>query len=149
MQGYGIPDATIGLCAYNLKNEPWQKQRLDLQDNPGIQPFSKKFLETIFGNHDGLKGPYRAHVLDDGVPLFAFALWEVKKANGEPHWSAFTQLDKKVSCLLQWQDAIINEAEIYNSEFFPVVWSSQALDHHGRSMAVISPYLRKMKSILQ
>ncbi len=119
----GIPDATIGLCAYNLRNEPWQKQRRDLRTDPRIEPFSQGFLKEIFENHKDLKGPYPTQVLNDGVPLFAFALWEAKKSDGDSHWSAFTQLDKKVSRLLQWQDAIINEAENDSNEFFPVVWA--------------------------
>ena len=67
-------------------------------------------------------------MLNDGVPLFAFALWEAKKSGGDSHWSAFTQLDEKVRLLLQWQDAMIKAAkikaaEINSHEFFPVVWA--------------------------
>lgn len=120
----GTPDATIGLCAYNFRNEPWQKQRPDLRTNPWIQPFSRGSLKTIFSNYEDLKGPYPLKVLDDGVPLFAFALWEAKKSDGvDSHWTAFTQLDKKVRRLLQWQDAVINEAISNSKEFFPVVWA--------------------------
>ena len=58
----------------------------------------------------------------DGVPLFAFALWEAKKSDGHSHWSAFSQSEKKVRSLLKWQDDIINEAESDSNEFSPVVW---------------------------
>ena len=122
-QSSEIPDATIGLCAYNLRNEPWQKQRPDLRADPRIEPFSQRCLKTIFNNYEDLKGPYPKKVLNDGVPLFAFALWEAKKSDGDSHWSAFTQLDKRVRLLLQWQDAIIKAAENNSSEFFPVVWA--------------------------
>ena len=120
---YGIPDATIGLCAYNFRNEPWQKQRPDLRSNPRIQPFSREFLRTIFSNNEDLKGPYKSQVLNEGVPLFAFAVWEAKKSDGDSHWKAFIQIDCKVRCLLQWQDAVINEAVSNSNEFFPVVWA--------------------------
>lgn len=136
-QSYGIPDATIGLCAYNLRNKPWQKQRLELRTDPRIEPFSLKFLGTIFREFEDLKGPYASKVLNDGVPLFAFALWEVKKSDGNSHWSAFTQLDIKVRRLLQWQDGIINEAETYNKEFFPVVWAFTSV---GSSWTVYGCY---------
>ena len=122
-QRYGYPDATIGLCAYNLRNRPWQKQRLDLRTDPRIEPFSHKFLGTIFQRFEDLQGPYPSEVLHDGVPLFAFALWEAKKSDGDSHWSAFAQLDQKVRRLLQWQDGIINEAEINDKDFFPIVWA--------------------------
>ena len=122
-QKHGTPDATIGLCAYDFRNEPWQKQRPDLRTDPRIEPFSRGFLKTIFEDYEDLKGPYWSQVLNDGVPLFAFAVWEAKKSDGDSHWKAFTQLDKKVRRLLQWQDAIINEAEKVNNEFFPVVWA--------------------------
>ena len=77
----------------------------------------------MFTNHEDLKGPYPDHVLNDGVPLFAFALWEAKKSDGDSHWKAFTQLDRRVRLLLQWQGAIIKAAGNNSNEFFPVVWA--------------------------
>jgi len=136
-QRHGVPDATIGLCAYDLKNEPWRKQRPDLRTNPRIELFSLKFLSTIFEKCEDLKGPYPSQVLDGGVPVFAFALWEAKKSAGHSHWKAFTQLDKKVRSLLQWQDNIINEAENYNKEFSPVVWAFTSV---GSSWTVYGCY---------
>ena len=76
-------------------------------------------------------------MLDDGVPLFAFALWEAKKSDGDSHWSAFTQLDKKVRSLLQWQDAVINEAVSDSNEFTPVVWAFTSV---GSSWTVYGCY---------
>lgn len=122
-QRHGVPDATIGLCSYNLKNEAWRKQKPDLRTNPRIELFSLKFLKEIFGKGEGLEGPYRSQVLDEGVPVFAFALWEAKKSDGDSHWKAFTQLDKKVRSLLRWQDNLIIEAQSYNKGFSPVVWA--------------------------
>ena len=136
-QSYGTPDVTIGLCTYNLKNNPWQKQRPDLRTDPRIEPFSLKFLETIFRKFEDLKGPYPSQVLDDDVPVFAFALWEAKKSDGDSHWSAFTQLDKKVRRLLQWQDGIITDSGTYDKEIFPVVWAFTSV---GSSWTVYSCY---------
>ena len=77
-------------------------------------------------------------MLDDGVPLFAFALWEAKKSDGvDTHYNAFTQLDNKVRRLLQWQDAVINEAESDSNEFSPVVWASTSV---GSSWTVYGCY---------
>ena len=118
-----VPDATIGLCAYNLRNEPWQKQKPHLRADPRIGPFSQRSLETIFNNYEYLKGPYSDRVLNDSVPLFAFALWEAKRSDGDSQWSAFTQLDNRVRLLLRWQDAMIKAAEIDSNEFIPVVWA--------------------------
>ena len=136
-EGYGTPDATIGLCAYNFRREPWQKQRPDLRTNPRIQPFSQEFLKTIFSNNEDLKGPYKSQVLNEGVPLFAFALWEAKKSDSQTHWKAFTQIDRKVRRLLQWQDAVINQAESNSKEFFPVVWAFTSV---GSSWTVYGCY---------
>ena len=123
-EGWGTPDATIGLCAYNFRREPWQKQRPDLRTDPRIQPFSLESLKTIFSNNEDLQGPYKSQVLKEGVPLFAFALWEAKRSDGvDTSWKAFTQLDCKVRRLLQWQDVVINQAESDSNEFFPVVWA--------------------------
>ena len=77
-------------------------------------------------------------MLDDGVPLFAFALWEAKKSDGvDTHYKAFTQLDNKVRRLLQWQDAVINEAESDSNEFSPVVWAFTSV---GSSWTVYGCY---------
>ena len=120
---YGFPDATIGICTYNLKNEPWQEQWPDLRSDPWIQPFSTNFLRTIFRHNKDLKGPYSSQVLNDATPVFAFALWEAKKSDGDTSWSAFRQLDKKVRCLLRWQYDVMIKADNDIKDFCPMVWA--------------------------
>lgn len=121
-RGNGIPDATIGLCAYNLMNEPWQEQRPDLLGDLRIQMFTRRNLQSIF-EEESLKGPYPDEVEGDGIPLFGFAIWEAKKSGGDSHWTALTQLNWKIRCLLEWQANIISAAKSPSIEFVPLVWA--------------------------
>ena len=120
---WGYPDAIIGLCNYNLKNEPWQEQWPSLRSDPWIRPFSTNYLEPIFGKSKDLKGPYHSEVLEDNTPLFSFALWEAKKSDGDSPWSAWKQLDKPVRCLLKWQNDVMSTAQNDDEGFYPLVWA--------------------------
>ncbi|MCJ1384536.1 hypothetical protein MMC17_007653 [Xylographa soralifera] len=117
------PDATLGLCTYDLSIEPWIS-RNDLMDNDMVRLFDKKSLRGLLEHFD-LKTPYKNKDINSVVtmsyPMFSFGLWEAKKTFGDNNDIAFTQTVRKLATLLRWQRMIFNKAKCKYS--VPLVWS--------------------------
>ncbi|MCJ1390382.1 hypothetical protein MMC18_003241 [Xylographa bjoerkii] len=122
-QSHETPDATLGLCTYDLLLEPW-KGRGDLIKEDSVRLFDKKFLREVL-EHFQLKTPYRRNESSDVVtmsyPMFSFGLWEAKRSLGDSSGKAFSQTARKLATLLRWQRRIFNEAKC--EDLLPVVWS--------------------------
>ena len=120
---YETPDATLGLCTYDLSIEPWIS-RGDLMDNDMVRLFDKKSLRELLDHFD-LKTPYKNKdnnsVVTMSYPMFSFGLWEAKKTSGDNHDIASVQTARKLATLLRWQRIIFSEAKCKYS--FPLVWS--------------------------
>ena len=68
----------------------------------------------------------KTHFVSTAYPVFSFALWEAKKATGEPHDKALLQTAAKVRTLLQKQRLAFNEANLGEEpqceDVCPLVW---------------------------
>ena len=116
--GAGIPDATVGFCAFDLWNEPWTSKP-ELVENDRVKLFDKRLIDDIL-NDCQLLGPY-ASKPSEGTPIFAFALWEAKSRAGSDH-QALAQSYQKLIALLEWQRTVCARAKFDKPGYSPVVW---------------------------
>ena len=115
-----IPDATFGLCTYDLSERRWTK---DWLGNDTVKLFGKKSLKETMDHFTHLQEPYKISGKPVGIytyPMFAFGLWEAKRATGSSHEDTVKQTATKLKSLLIWQRKIFDESEVQVTS--PTVW---------------------------
>lgn len=115
-----IPDLTIGLCTYNLDFSPWI-ERIDLLGNDRVKLFDRASLRDL-QKHFELRAPYRrpGKRVTDNHPMFAFGLWEAKKASAaHNNQTALVQSARKLKTLLRWQNELNEKSTVRGC---PLVW---------------------------
>ena len=117
---YQKPDTTFGLCTYNLDERCWTAEWLK---NDMVKLFEKASLKKTLDHFDKLQEPYKISCEPVGIysyPMFAFGLWEAKKARSQTHDHTVIQAARKLKSLLSWQRRIFDTSEV--NELSPTVW---------------------------
>lgn len=116
-----IPDATFGLCTYDLGQRQWTQEWLD---HDMIKLFGKVALKETLNHFKDLREPYAPsgnQVETYAYPMFAFGLWEAKRAAAKQnHLDTFFQSSRQLKTLLAWQGRIFAESDFW--ECSPIVW---------------------------
>ncbi|KAG8527384.1 uncharacterized protein KY384_007536 [Bacidia gigantensis] len=118
-----IPDATLGLCTYNFDRIGVTSRGKDWLDNDLVVFFQKHLIRGVLDHFPALREPYQISGEQSeaySFPMFAFGLWEAKRAKGAGHEDTVTQTCKRIKSLLIWQREIFDQAQYQHS--IPIVW---------------------------